>query len=136
MFWAREFGNHLLKLALVFYNMRPLIAYQLSIRLSVHPSVHTLPASQASELASQASEVLMPAWLALRPDWLGLRPAWLALGPSMGGLTGGQMNLPILQNFVPHRGRCPKMDMVYWINQSPRGIWSAVPLPRFIQFSG
>ena len=58
--------------------------------------------------------------LALRPDWLGLRPAWLALGPSRGGHTYGHTdvctygwteNLPILQDFVPYRGCCPKKKM-------------------------
>ena len=82
---------------------------------------------------------MRPGWLALRPDWLGLRPAWLALGPSRGERMDGRMdgrkdgrmdgwmdgwtdgrtvgwtdvrteNLPILQDFVPYRGRWPKMD--------------------------
>ena len=54
----------------------------------------TEPPRQASEPVSQASEALRPAWLALRSGWQGLRPAWL--------------DLPILQDFVPFWGRCPK----------------------------
>ena len=46
------------------------------------------------------------AWLA---GWLGLRPGWMAQG---GEQTDGRTNvrtenLPILQDFVPYRGRCP-----------------------------
>ena len=50
-------------------------------------------------------------WLAgPQPGWLGLRPGWLA---QRGGRTDGRTNertenLPILQDFVPYRGRCPK----------------------------
>ena len=64
-------------------------------------------------------QALRPAWLALRPDWLGLRLAWLALRPSRGGHTDGRKyvcmcvrmeNLPILQDFVPYWGRCPKIE--------------------------
>ena len=70
---------------------------------------------QASEPLRPGWLALRPAWLALRPDWLGLRPAWLALGPSRGGWTDGRTdrrteNLPILQDFVPYWGRCPKTD--------------------------
>ena len=45
-------------------------------------------------------------WLSLRPGWLGLKPGWMA---QRGGCKDEWMeNLPILQDFVPYRGRCPK----------------------------
>ena len=56
-------------------------------------------------------------WLGLRPGWLGLRPGWLGLRPGWMAQRGGRTdvrtyerteNLPILQDFVPYRGRCPK----------------------------
>ena len=54
-----------------------------------------------------------PPQLALRPSPLALRPSPLALKSfrlivTTDGLTDGRMeNLPILQDFVPYRGRCP-----------------------------
>ena len=70
-----------------------------------------------------------PGWLALRLGWLALRPGWLysALAGWASGLAGWPRggtnkrtdertdkrtderteNLPILQDFVPYRGRCP-----------------------------
>ena len=46
-----------------------------------------------------------PGWLGLRPGWLGLRPGWQA---QRGEWTDERTeNLPILQDFVPYRGRCP-----------------------------
>ena len=73
-----------------------------SVRPYLCPSIRLFPPSS---------------WLALRPGWMGLRPAWLALGPSRGGTdgrtdgrtNGRTENLPILQDFVPYRGRCPKI---------------------------
>ena len=93
------------------------------------------PASQALEplrpgwLALRLGwPALRPGSLARRPAWQALRPAWLALRHSRGertdGRTDGQTygrtdvqtyrhtdgraeNLPILQDFVPYRGRCP-----------------------------
>ena len=64
---------------------------------------------------------LRPGWLGLRPGWLGLRPGWLGLRPGWMAQRGGTdgrtyvrtdvrtyvQNLPILQDFVPYRGRCP-----------------------------
>ena len=49
-------------------------------------------------------------------DWLGLRPGWMAQMGGGGGRTNEWTNkrtdkrtenLPILQDFVPYRGRCP-----------------------------
>ena len=49
---------------------------------------------------------LRPGWVGLRAGWLGLRTGWMA---RKGGWTDGRReNLPILQDFVPYRGRCPK----------------------------
>ena len=71
------------------------------------------PDLRPSQPASQASG-FRPGWLGLRPGWLGLRPGWMA---QRGEWTDGQTdeqtdgqteNLPILQDFVPYRGRCPK----------------------------
>ena len=55
-------------------------------------------------------------WLGLRPGWLGLRPSWMfQRGEQMDKQTNEWMeNLPILQDFVPYRGRCPKKQ--YKIN--------------------
>ena len=61
---------------------------------------------------------LMPGWLRLRPGLLGLRPGWVAqrgdgrtdghMDGRMDGLTDvSRENLPILQDLVPYRGRCP-----------------------------
>ena len=65
----------------------------MSIRPSVHPSFPPLWASQPG---------LRPSQPGLRPSQPGLRPGWMAQG-------GGERteNLPILQDFVPYRGRCP-----------------------------
>ena len=61
----------------------------------------------------------------MRPDWLGLRPAWQALGPSRGGTDGRTNerteNLPILQDFVPYRGRCPATAQLQPKNCIKRG---------------
>ena len=57
---------------------------------------------------------LRPGWLGLRPGWLGLRPGWMAQrGERTYVRTDGRTdvrteNLPILQDFVPYRGHCPK----------------------------
>ena len=57
---------------------------------------------------------LRPGWLGLRPGWRGLRPGWLGLRPGWlaqrGGTDERTENLPILQDFVPYRGRCPKRE--------------------------
>ena len=50
----------------------------------------------------------------VRQFWLGLRPGWMA---QRGGCTykrtdGRTENLPILQDFVAYRGRCPKNDIL------------------------
>ena len=53
--------------------------------------------------------------LAIQPGWLAGPQAWLD-GPEGGdvrtyGRTNGRTeNLPILQDFVPYRGRCPKKE--------------------------
>ena len=88
------------------------------------------PVSQAQGPASHPWSLRLAGWLGLRPGWLGLRPGWLGLRPGWLGLRPGWMaqrgdvrtnertnermykwteNLPILQDFVPYRGRCPKM---------------------------
>ena len=76
---------------------------------------------------------LRPGWLGLRPGWLGLRPGWLGLRPGWMAQRGGHTyirtdeqtdkrmeNLPILQDFVPYRGRCPKKghltEAISWSN--------------------
>merc|ERR1712212_562507 len=52
----------------------------------------------------------MGGWLGLRPGWLGLRSGRLG---QMGGWTNGRTeNLPILQDFVPYRGHCPKTPVL------------------------
>ena len=60
---------------------------------------------------------------------MALRPAWLAFGPLRGG-TDGRMdgrtneqteNLPILQDFVPYRGRCPATAQLQPKNYMKRG---------------
>ena len=56
---------------------------------------------------------LRPGWLGLRPGWLGIRPGWMAQrGEQTNQQTDEQMdgrtaNLPILQDLVLYRGRCP-----------------------------
>ena len=80
---------------------------------------------------------LRPAWLALRPDWLVLRPACLALGPSRGGRTNGRTderteNLPILQDFVPYRDRCPKRTQLNLNRQLL--LWDVVLLWWLVDF--
>ena len=80
-----------------------------SVRLSVRPSV--CPSVRPSGwLAGWLG--LRPSWLGLRPGWLGLRPGWMAQGGGTDGRTNGRTeNLPILQDFVPYRGRCPASPM-------------------------
>ena len=57
---------------------------------------------------SQPTSGFRPGWLGLRPGWLGLRPGWMAQGGGTYGRTNERTeNLPILQDFVPYRGRCP-----------------------------
>ena len=58
-------------------------------------------------------EAWLAGWLGLRSGWLGLRPGWMA---QRGGQTDGRTNertenLPILQDLVPYRGRCPASPM-------------------------
>jgi len=80
----------------------------LSVCLSIPTSIpHSGPFGLAGCLG------LRPGWLGPRPDWLDLSPGWLGLSPGWprggDGRTNRSMeNLPILQNFVPYRGRCPK----------------------------
>ena len=80
---------------------------------------------------------LRSGWLGLRPGWLGLRPGWMA---QRGGQTdertdeqtNGQMeNLPILQDFVPYRGRCPKRIRMI-CNVMTVLIWTHGPVSRSI----
>ena len=50
--------------------------------------------------------VLRSGWLAMKPDWLALRlspKAWLAWSRAK-----GRTDVPILQDFVPYRGRFRK----------------------------
>ena len=98
-----------------------------SIRLSVRSPLWAIQPGLRASQPSLNPETwlagwlgLMPGWLGLRPGWLGLRPGWLGLRPGWmaqrGGRTNERMNkrtngqtenLPILQDFVPYRGRCP-----------------------------
>ena len=84
----------------------------LSVRLFVRPSVLP-PPSLAGRPSDQAGR---PSDQAGRPSdlagsWIGLRPGWESLKASQeerNGCTDGRTeNLPILQDFVPNRGRCP-----------------------------
>ena len=66
------------------------------------------------------TSVRPPLWAiqpGLRPSQLGLRPSQPGLKPEVGWLGGTYKrtnerteNLPILQDFVPYRGRCPKRE--------------------------
>ena len=65
----------------------------------------------ASQPGSQASG-FRHGWLGLRPGWLGLRAGMMAQRGGTDGRTDERTNertenLPILQDFVPYRGRCP-----------------------------
>ena len=60
-------------------------------------------------------------WLGVRPCWLGLRPGWLGLRPCWIAWRGGgptnrwtKEHLPILQDFIPYPGCCPKKNTVLW----------------------
>ena len=63
-------------------------------------------------------EGLRASWEGLRASWEGPKASWEALrasweAPGGDGRTDGRTNertefLPILQDFVPYRGRCPK----------------------------
>ena len=70
------------------------------------PSVRSSVCSSVRPSVNQAS--------GFRHGWLGLRPGWMAQrGERTDGWTDGRTdvrreNLPILQDFVPYRGRCPK----------------------------
>ena len=65
------------------------------------------PEELPDEFPDELSFLLGRGWLGLRPGWLGLKPGWMA--QRGGGRTNERMeNLPILQDFVPYRGRCPK----------------------------
>ena len=62
------------------------------------------------------------AWLGLKPDflglrlgWLGLRSGWLGHPLLLTGLDSRTKNLPILQDFVPYRGRCLKSKIALTI---------------------
>ena len=67
--------------------------------------------------------------------WLDMRPGWLALSIYAGwlGLRHGWMaqkdihreNLPILQDFVPYRGRCPASQRKLWANIEKQGMGTA-----------
>ena len=62
------------------------------------------PARPEAQPASQPTS-------GFRPGWLGLRPGWMA---QRGDVRTNERtnvrteNLPILQDFIPYRGRCPK----------------------------
>ena len=62
-------------------------------------------------------------WLGLRPGWLGLRPGWMAQrGERTDGRTDERTeNLPILQDFVPYRGRCPASQRKIYANKEKQG---------------
>ena len=98
---AATIGNKVLQNGEIFYSsIRP------SVDLPVHPSILLMMGRLAPKSAWLA---LRPGWLGLRPAWQGLRPAWLAIGPPRGEwMDEWTENLPILQDFIPYRGRCPK----------------------------
>ena len=77
------------------------------------------PARSEAQPASQAS--------GFRPGWLGLRPGWMAQrGERTYVRTDGRTdvrteNLPILQDFVPFRGRCPASQRKIYANKEKQG---------------
>ena len=68
---------------------------------------------EAQPASPEAQAWVRPGWLGFRPGWLGLRPGWLSLRPGWMALRGDGRtnkrteNLPIIQDFIPYRGRCP-----------------------------
>ena len=65
------------------------------------------PAGRGSEPAGRALE---PAGRALKPVRRTSEPGGRPQGGTNGRTNGWTENLPILQDFVPYRGRCPKRN--------------------------
>ena len=88
-----------------------------SVRSSVRPFVRPSPPLWAIQPGLRPSQPgLRPSQPSLKPEtwlagWLGLRPGWMARrggdGQTNERTNGRTENLPILQDFVPYRGRCP-----------------------------
>ena len=89
-----------------------------SVCLSVHPSVH-LPIQPClkPEAWLAGPQIWLAGWASDLASWASGLAAWasgLAGWPRGEGMyvhtDGHRENLPILQDFVPYRGCCPKMS--------------------------
>ena len=69
-------------------------------------------------------EGLRASWEGPKASWEGPKASWEALrasweAPGGDGRTNGRTEfLPILQDFVPYRGRCPKSDALSYCHSS------------------
>ena len=82
-----------------------------SVRPSICPSVHPSVRMSIRPSLWAIQPGLKPSQLGLRPSQPGLRPNQPSLW--MDGQTDvHRENLPILQDFVPYRGRCPASPYV------------------------
>jgi len=97
------------------YVRPPLWAIQPGLRPSQPGLRPSQPGLRPSQPASQPASGFRDGWLGLRPGWLSLRPGWIAqrgvvctYGRTKERMNKQTENLPILQDFVPYWGRCPK----------------------------